>query len=180
MTWRRADSSFISSVSTVYTQDTADWQLLTSTGIAPNTPPDSVAGLVDVLLRTYGFTGSQPGGFVFVDDVNFEVSATTERVNPVKTASEYFTILPNIASSIHQFRFQLVKATGVRINIYDNVGKKVKSLITQILNPGSHNSIWEGDDDNCYPVPTGIYYGVLEKDGHKPEIKKLVHYINQH
>lgn len=174
LTWRKADSSFISSTSTVYTVDTAGWQLLTNTAVAPNSPPDSVAEFADVLLRTYGFSGSQPGGFIFVDDVDFDVSAINETKQITSKNQEYFVNLPNPFSTKHRFEFQINQAASVRLSIYDNSGRLIKTFNLGTKNPGVYTINWDGTEENGHLTKTGIYFARLEKSGAKPEIRKLI------
>lgn len=173
LTWRRTDSSFISSTSTVYTQDTAVWQLLTLTGRAPDNPPDSVAAFVDVLLRTYGFTGSQPNGFIFVDDVEFDISAINEPEMMPQT-SEYFVGSPNPFSTRYRIIFNLNQTAAVNLSLYDNFGRQIKKLFVKNLNPGSYSVHWDGTDENGCQVMSGIYYGVLKKNRNLSQIKKII------
>ena len=114
-----------------------------------------------------------PTGFVFVDDANFDVSGIAEIKNFLP-ASEYFDILPNPASFNHQIKFQLDKTNSVRINIYDNEGKLIKRVVNQTLRPGLYNINWNGKDERGTPIPNGIYYGVLAKEGAQHSIKKFV------
>jgi hypothetical protein len=174
LSWRNADSVSIGSTTVTYTSDTSAWQLLTVTGTAPNRPPDSVAAFVDVLLRTYSFTGSQPGGFIFVDDADFDISAIEESKNPATLSSEYFVNSPNPFASVHHLGFKINNAIPVRLSVYDNSGELVKTLLVKILNTGSYCVSWDGTNENCRPVSSGIYYGVLVKSGYPAEIKKIV------
>jgi len=174
LSWRNADSVSIGSTSVTYTSDTAVWQSLTVTGVAPNNPPDSIAAFVDVLLRTYGFTGSQPGGFIFVDDANFDISAIAESKNRVIPTPEYFVNSPNPFSSIHRLRFQINNVMPVRLSIYDNSGKLVKTLLEKTLNPGSYWVNWNGVNEDNRLVSAGIYYTVLVKGGYPAEIRKII------
>jgi len=174
LTWRKADSSFIGSTGTVYTEDTAAWQHLTITAVAPNSPPDSVAAFVDVLLRTYGFTGSQPGGFIFVDDVDFDVSAINEtKVNSSKS-QEYFVGSPNPFTIRHQFKFLINQSISVRLLIYNNLGQMIRTFNLGTLTPGIYTLNWDGTKDDGLRTKAGIYFALLEKSGGKPEIKKII------
>ncbi len=176
LTWRNIDSVAIGSTGVVYTQDTASWQFLTLTATAPNRPPDSVAAFVDVLLRTYGFTGSQPGGFVFVDDVDFDVSAISEsKIIADPTFAEYLIITPNPFSFHQNINFKINRKVPVRLSIYDISGKLAKVLLNQTLNPGSYNIIWNGKNEKGGKVAGGIYYVILETNKRERTVKKLVY-----
>ena len=54
--------------------------------------------------------------------------------------------------------FQLSKEMPVEVNIYNIKGQKVRTLIDEEKEAGSHSIVWNGNDDNNYPVSSGVYF----------------------
>jgi hypothetical protein len=67
---------------------------------------------------------------------------------------------PNPFSSQTRFRFDLPEQDWVTLEIYDLLGRKVKTLLYDVgLSRGSHDwVVWDGKDDNGSYVSSGIYF----------------------
>ena len=44
------------------------------------------------------------------------------------------------------------------LNIYNIKGQKVRTLINEQKEAGSHSVVWNGNDDENYPVSSGVYF----------------------
>ena len=66
VSWRRADSSYISSTSAEHSTDSSVWQVVADSGVAPES-----TAFADVIVRTYGETGAPAGLRVVCDDASF-------------------------------------------------------------------------------------------------------------
>ena len=60
-----------------------------------------------------------------------------------------------------------------RIEIYNLKGQKVKTLINDQLDEGSHHVVWDGKDDNENAVSSGVYFYKLQT-GNFSETKKMI------
>ena len=54
-------------------------------------------------------------------------------------------------------RFELSESEAVRADIYDMVGRHVRTLTRDSFQPGDHTLIWDGRDDAGRSVATGVY-----------------------
>ena len=52
----------------------------------------------------------------------------------------------------------------VRLDIYDMLGRKVRTLVDEFNNVGPHQVIWNGINSNGETVSTGIYFYRLSGD----------------
>jgi C1A family cysteine protease len=64
---------------------------------------------------------------------------------------------PNPFNPSTTIRFDLPKASHVVINVYDILGHKVKTLVNERYQPGSHSVVWDGNDENGLSVTSGTY-----------------------
>lgn len=64
-------------------------------------------------------------------------------------------------------------ASNVKLDVYNILGQKVKTLVDEPLGPGSHTVEWNGANESGSPVATGIYLYRL-KIGDKSQSKKMV------
>lgn len=64
-------------------------------------------------------------------------------------------------------------STEARVEVYDNYGKLVKTLITTQLN-NRVKVLWHGDDNSGYPLPSGVYHVVMFYGDKEAESLKVV------
>lgn len=80
---------------------------------------------------------------------------------------------PNPFNPTTEIRFDLPKASHVRLSIYDIDGKLVNRLMDADLTAGHHSKIWDGTDDRGNHLPSGIYFYELITEN-RNEIKKAI------
>ncbi|MBI4726224.1 T9SS type A sorting domain-containing protein [candidate division TA06 bacterium] len=71
---------------------------------------------------------------------------------------------PNPVSNIARIEYRLAKNGHVKLDIYNTLGQKVRTLIDRNMPPGAHVSVWDGKDDEDRKVSAGIYIYKLEAD----------------
>jgi len=65
---------------------------------------------------------------------------------------------PNPFNPQTVIKYQLSNEMPVEINIYNIKGQKVRTLINELKEAGSHSIVWNGDDDEKHPVSSGVYF----------------------
>ncbi len=80
---------------------------------------------------------------------------------------------PNPFNSTTTIRFELPQASHVTLEIYDLLGRKIRSLIDGERKAGYHTSLWDGKNEEGEVVSSGIYYYVLQS-GQMAFKRKLV------
>ncbi len=58
----------------------------------------------------------------------------------------------------------MLKDNHLKIVIYNLLGQKVRTLISENQSAGNHSVIWDGTDDNGNEVSNGIYFYCLQSD----------------
>ncbi len=46
----------------------------------------------------------------------------------------------------------------VNLTIYNVLGKKIKTLVDEIREAGTHSATWDGTDENGQTAPSGVYF----------------------
>ncbi|MCJ7498340.1 MAG: T9SS type A sorting domain-containing protein, partial [candidate division Zixibacteria bacterium] len=80
---------------------------------------------------------------------------------------------PNPFNLNTKIEFTLPHPGFASLNIYDLLGRKVKTLVSENLPPGYKSVFWDGKSDSGKEVASGIYFYQL-KIGDFSEAKKLV------
>lgn len=63
---------------------------------------------------------------------------------------------------------------SVRIEIYNKLGHKIKTLLSEIKKPGYYSISWNATDDQLLPVPAGIYYYSIKADN-LHQVRKMLY-----
>jgi len=71
---------------------------------------------------------------------------------------------PNPFNASTSIGFDLPKSSGVRIDVYNTLGRKVKTIVDRPFDAGRHAVIWDGRDDDGASVSSGIYFYVIKAD----------------
>jgi hypothetical protein len=73
---------------------------------------------------------------------------------------------PNPFNPETTLRFDLAQSAEVRLEIFDALGQKVKTLVAQSLPAGAHQVRWRGVDAYGRQVSSGVYFYRLQADGY--------------
>jgi len=81
---------------------------------------------------------------------------------------------PNPFVKQTRIEYALPKQTSVEIVIYDVSGRKVKTLVSEIQQPGYYSTIWNGMDDMGRKVASGVYFIRFEAGEFRVQDKVLL------
>ena len=65
---------------------------------------------------------------------------------------------PNPFNSSTKISFYLPKSGNVKLEVYNILGQKIRTLLEKVEQPGLKTLFWDGTDDRGLNVPTGIYF----------------------
>ncbi|MAI87378.1 MAG: hypothetical protein CMF99_09635 [Candidatus Marinimicrobia bacterium] len=82
---------------------------------------------------------------------------------------------PNPFNPSTQISFDVPEGSNlVRLNIYNILGKKVSTLLNNVVNPGKHKIEWNAKDNEGNPVASGIYFYELSSSSFTARKKMLL------
>jgi serine protease AprX len=146
-------------------------QSLTGTGAAFARYNGSLAPYVgnsDVRLRFHfvsDATTRREG--IYIDDFTYDwVSTGVADGTPVipaifKLSQNY----PNPFNPSTIISFSLSNKAQVELNVFDLLGRHVKTLVTGDVSAGEHTIIWDGKDETGQDVSSGVYLYKLDSSG---------------
>ncbi len=85
---------------------------------------------------------------------------------------QLFQNYPNPFNPTTEIHYKLPVRQFVEIDIYNLLGEKVRTLISEIVNAGEHKILWNGKNDAGNAVSSGIYFYRL-KSKNSIKIKKM-------
>ena len=111
-----------------------------------------------------------------VSDVNFSLTPTTSDIRTKTVLPNTYAIeqnYPNPFNPTTTIRYQLPKASQVKLIIYNTNGSKVRTLISKMQSPGFYSVTWDGTNASGRKVASGIYIYRFEA-GNFRQVKKMV------
>jgi hypothetical protein len=104
----------------------------------------------------------QDGYFIIFSGDSTLVTSIKNNLPLLPKDIELMQNYPNPFNPATTIEYTLQKATQVSLNIFDVLGKKVKSLVNETQIYGTYKVLWGGDDDAGKRVSSGTYFYRLE------------------
>jgi hypothetical protein len=84
--------------------------------------------------------------------------------------------VPNPFVEMTRIAYDVIgEAKEVEIGIYDIAGRKLRSLVSDRLEPGQYSVTWDGRSDRGERVPRGMYFVRTEVRGQAHSIRRVVY-----
>ena len=136
-------------------------------GPQTNDPIDPTAGLMYVWVSRIAFDstnniyfGNYTGGGVSLLTTEFGDPAAVE-IGGLPAAITINGNFPNPFNPVTTIRFTVPEARYTRLTVYNTVGQKVRSLLSNTLSAGVHEVSWDGRNDMGVHLSSGVYHAVL-------------------
>ncbi|NQV18123.1 MAG: right-handed parallel beta-helix repeat-containing protein [Armatimonadetes bacterium] len=145
-------------------------------GNSSNIPEEFLISDLDGNVRIWDGDGN---GVAVIDIGCYEFGA------PVSTSTDDYLInhvpkyelhnnFPNPFNPSTTISFSNSEKSKVLLNVYNIKGQKVKTLVKDTFESGTHSVIWEGSDDSGKSVCSGIYFYQLMIDNKPITAKKCL------
>jgi len=135
---------------------------------------DSLLGFGDsVIFSPRGVAFSLTGDTIYVTSydvglvqrwIKSKVTGVNENYSTIPEKYNLLQNYPNPFNPSTTISFDLPKISNVKIEIYNSLGQKIKTLLNSTLEPGNHKVVWNGRDDYGNNVSSGIYFYSLKSD----------------
>ncbi len=167
--------------------DTSGSQLWVKTYNGPTDTTDYASAIaVDDSGNVY-VTGHSEGGETLYDFATIKYIQTgtdvEDETGDREKPSEFalFQNYPNPFNQTTKITFTLARSGFASLNIYDILGRKVRTLISERLSSGYKSVLWDGKNDSGKDVASGTYFYQMRVENPAPggvrdftETKKLV------
>ncbi|MCB5230526.1 MAG: FlgD immunoglobulin-like domain containing protein [Candidatus Cloacimonas sp.] len=103
-----------------------------------------------------------------VEKIPFATTLHSNYPNPFYPNS---SVSRNIGTTIP---YSIKNRGNVLLEIYNIKGQKVKTLVNEVVDSGSHSVVWDGKDGRERGVSAGIYFYKLSTGSSEAQIKKMM------
>lgn len=88
-----------------------------------------------------------------------DVKPTSVQSQPGYTPMEFalWPCFPNPFNASTVIRYDLPSPAFVRVEIYNALGQKIKTLVNANASAGEHRMQWDATNDAGQPAPSGVY-----------------------
>jgi len=160
--------NWISEVYNFHELNGNDWNM-----VELKIPDEVIKSAVQAIGVSFKMIGVSVGeSRVFIDDIYFSKTDDPTDVNNISAIpSEYslFNNYPNPFNPSTKIKFNLPKTSKVKLNIYDIVGRKVKTLLDEIKNPGSYEVVFDASD-----LASGMYIYTIKAGSFQSSNKMML------
>ncbi|MCC6866031.1 MAG: T9SS type A sorting domain-containing protein [Ignavibacteria bacterium] len=127
--------------------------------------PTNGAWILEVSDGAGGDTGVLRGWGI---RLNNTVTGIEPVSNNIPSRFNLYQNYPNPFNPVTQIKFDIAKATNVKLIIYDVLGREVKTLVNEMTQPGTYEVSFDGSS-----IASGTYFMRLEA-GTFTDVKKLI------
>jgi hypothetical protein len=112
----------------------------------------------------------------FVDNVSLSGPTSVQGGSPgsVPTRFALGQNYPNPFNPTTSISFDLPHDSRVRLDVYNLLGERVRTLIDENVGAGTHQVVWDGTDERANAVVSGVYFYRLEAPGFASVRKMLL------
>ena len=104
----------------------------------------------------------------------FIPNLNTNEINRLPSAFALHPAYPNPFNPTTQIRYDLSSNENVKIDIYDVMGRKIKSLINKYQVAGHYSAKWNAENELGGPVPAGMYICSMHAGDFRKNIKMIL------
>jgi hypothetical protein len=83
-------------------------------------------------------------------------------------------VYPNPFQTSTLISYKIAKESNVTINVYNLLGKKVRTLVHETKQNGNYSTTWDGTSNNGERVNSGLYICRILIDGRETESAKII------
>jgi hypothetical protein len=118
-------------------------------------------------IGTYEVVGAflYLGESIYSDPIYIEVVSTDADKQEVIPTQFELSNHPNPFNPSTTISFNIPEESVVKIEIFNLIGQRVKTLIDDHFLSGKHKIVWDGNDDSGRQVSSGVYFYRLEVNG---------------
>lgn len=124
---------------------------------------DIIRGCLDYSYNEYGVNPRTPDDLVLANSVNENPNA-----NAIILDNS-----PNPFSSQTEIKFSLKQSANVKIEIFNILVQKIKTVSDGYFNAGEHSVEWNGKDENGNSLSNGVYFYKMDTEN-SSIIKKMI------
>jgi hypothetical protein len=124
----------------------------------------SLTGIIYYSFNRYKFVPRNDADFGTITGVSID----NENILPAKFALDQN--YPNPFNPTTNFKFSIVNSQLIILKIYDVLGREVKTLVNETLNPGTYTVRWDATG-----ISSGVYfYRLIVNNGEFQQMKKML------
>ena len=111
----------------------------------------------------------------FVDDVSVSLPLSVDGGSQsLPRTYELAQNYPNPFNPSTTIRFDLPSAGRVRLDIYNLLGERIRTLVDEVLEAGFQKATWDGMNHAGAQVVSGVYFYRLEAEGYRSTRKMIL------
>jgi hypothetical protein len=141
---------------------------------APNGGGSYFHGQFQVRFRSTGGASPFSNDDWFIDNVQLEIPLGISEQTDLPDRFAVYRNYPNPFNPTTTIRFDLPVSGKVSLTIYSILGQKIRTVVNNTLEAGTHEVQWDGRSDTGAPVASGVYIYRFETDNFVRSYKMIL------
>ena len=115
-------------------------------------------------------------GFL-IDDIRVSNPSITSVETESPVIPSNFSLLQNYPNPFNPetlIQYEVPAEQRIAIDIFDILGNHVRTLVNEIQQPGIHTAVWNGTNDNGFPVSSGVYLYKMQAQKKFSKTRKMI------
>ena len=146
----------------------------TTTTAIIDTTSNYISGFYFQLEAIFGYIEIYPAFSPGTVTIDLGTAVDEESTTQLPAEFRLEQNVPNPFNPSTSIAFALPERSHVRLDVYNILGQRVRTLVDDILPPGCHSVNFDGNDGNGRPLATGIYLYVIKTDRFAQSRKMLL------
>ncbi len=131
---------------------------------------------VDITFREsyQQYINDQDTTAILYANIPYDLITSVEKENQIPDEFEVLANYPNPFNPSTTFSFNVIESGNVTLRIYDSIGNEVRTLVNKVVNTGSHEISWSGENNNNRLLSSGVYFATLQTLNSRSTVKVLL------
>ena len=105
---------------------------------------------------------------------DFSTDIADEKIDLIPSSTKLFQNYPNPFNGDTNIKYQISQVSNVKLEIYNILGQKIKTLVNKSQSSGYYSVVWNGKNELDHFTNAGIYL-LRFSDGIYDECRKLIY-----
>lgn len=106
-------------------------------------------------------------------ELSFDTDFTVPGISGMPTSFSVSQNYPNPFNASTVIRYSLPENARVKIEIFNILGQRVKTLLDEVQTAGYKSIEWNGTDAGAQTVASGVYFYKIDVAGQRSEVKQM-------
>ncbi|HPG47210.1 MAG TPA: PKD domain-containing protein [bacterium] len=133
-----------------------------------------IGSTTELTLSSFEFNAGDPQTIIVNGSIDIITDVISENFDGSIHCSALSDGYPNPFNSSIRFDLSIARTEQLRVVVVDRLGRTVRELATGLFQPGEYRILWDGNNQEGIPAPSGIYF-IRSSLNHSFQVRKVIY-----